>query len=181
MQDSLVGQMLYDVFVDLLSGTVKSYSFGHVRYAIEFETVFDHRDCLLFNEDRWNEATTTTQRNHMLTRAYLQSEKRLSGGCYMCGQDFANVPLRDMTGLDCHHVLEKKKNHNPSEGAGMLLDVARSEMRKCFPLCKCCHQRITYDEKSNDEFTAKWQKDGFRINMENGHIYKRKLRITICN
>ena len=132
-----------------------------------------------FNKAYWVKATTVSRRNEMLKSAYLQGEKRLSRGCYYCHEDYANVPLRDIPGLDGHHIWEILKLFNPSEGASKPIHEARMEHRKCFPLCKCCHMRITYNKPSTYYFSTMMRRDGFRINYDIGIIYKTPDTIRI--
>lgn len=101
----------------LLDGDIMSYKFGYVKKMIESGTIFDIRDVALFNEERWEDARSARRRKEMLIRLYLQGEKRMSGGCYMCCEPFDDRPLKDFPGLHGHHLKEDKKDMNPSQGA----------------------------------------------------------------
>ena len=176
VQSSFDCKKLYETFRGLIGDQVTTYSYEYiVQQIIDSDNTFfvDHRDCLLFDKDTWNRIQDKSSRNTLLKRAYLQAEKRLAGGCFMCLNDFANGPLRQLGGLDGHHVDESNKSFDPSKGVHHSLEIARSEHSKCFPLCKRCHLLITHTESDNQEFQAKMSSFGYDID-ENGQIYTHK-------
>eukprot|EP00985_Skeletonema_marinoi_P026485 scaffold20550_cov232-Skeletonema_marinoi.AAC.2 len=113
---------------------------------------------------RWTCAGKST-RNLLLRRVYLQVEKRMCGGCLHCGEKFCNLPLRELGGIDLHHVIEEKKLFNPSEGVLKTFDKSLKENRKLVPLCKRCHLHVHHMPGENDKFMAKLEST-YRVDID---------------
>jgi len=180
---------LYDCTKSLLLGEVESYSYEYVTNTILRDTFFtDIRDATLFNKERWESITSLVARQEMIMRFHLQAEKRLAGPCYLCKKTkFAT--LKSMGGGDNHHVDEDNKKLNPSECASRAkvakkldvkpadlgvvewLDFARFENRKTFLLDKCCHMKVTYDDKWRKEFAGMMRSDGYDVDNNTGEIF----------
>eukprot|EP00984_Skeletonema_dohrnii_P012939 scaffold5303_cov97-Skeletonema_dohrnii-CCMP3373.AAC.1 len=149
---------------------VATLTFNNVCTTFENNTDFRYKDCFLFNKECWTCADKST-RNILLRRVYLQVEKRMCGGCLQCGEKFCNLPLRELGGIDLHHVIEKKKSFNPSDGADKPFDVSLKENRKLVPLCKKCHLYVHHKPGENDKFMAKLEsKYGVDIDQSSGEI-----------
>eukprot|EP00985_Skeletonema_marinoi_P006588 scaffold2848_cov91-Skeletonema_marinoi.AAC.2 len=143
---------------------VATLTFNTVCTTFESNTDFRYKDCFLFNKERWTRAGKLT-RNIMLRRVYLQVEKRMCGGCLRCGEKFCNLPLRELGGIDLHHVIEEKKLFNPSEGVLKTFDVSLKENRKLVPLCKLCHIHVHHMPGENDKFMAKLEST-YRVDID---------------
>ena len=118
VQESIEGKALYSCTKNLLVGDIEKYTFEYVSDTIVAQTFFtDIRDAVLFDKERWDAVTSKVARQQRIMRFYLQGQKRLAGGCYICDDRFDNIPLKGMAGQDCHHVEESEKMFNPSDGA----------------------------------------------------------------
>ena len=169
---------LYKVCCRLLDTNIMSLSHNNIMEAIHKDTIFDPRDAVLFNEQEWEIelGTDTDTRRRMIKRIYLQGEKRLSGGCFLCDEEHANSPLRDIPGVDNDHLCPDKKRFNPSEGIRYSLDTARDENKKCCPLCKKCHMRITHSKSAKAEYERKLKAAGYQWSKTTGFLSWKKKK-----
>jgi hypothetical protein len=151
---------------------VASQAFESIRDTFDAETDFKPNDCFLFTGERWARADPST-RESMLYRVYLGVEKRMCGGCLRCGEKFCNLPVRELGGLDGHHVLEEMKLFNPSEGAKKTIDESLKENRKLAPLCKKCHIFIHHKVGENDRFMETLRsKYGVDVSLVDGELFR---------
>eukprot|EP00985_Skeletonema_marinoi_P000996 scaffold412_cov118-Skeletonema_marinoi.AAC.1 len=144
------------ICIESLQINAAKLSFEDVSQKFSDKTVIHSNDAFGFNEERWNAANKRTRRK-MLHGAYLSSEKRMTGGCYLCEESHCKRPLRNLRATDLHHVLPDEKDFNPSEGVNKSVDVSLTEDRKTCPLCKRCHMRVHHRAGENDRFMKKLQ------------------------
>ena len=105
----------------------------------------------------------------------------MCGGCLRCGKKFCNLPLRELGGIDLHHVIEEKKLFNPSKGVFKTFDKSLEENRKLVPLCKPCHLHVHHMPGENDKFMAKLEsKYGVDIDQSTGEISAGKKSRQAC-
>jgi hypothetical protein len=86
------------------------------------------------NKDKWKEQS----KNHSLKRKNVIDEWK-SQGCNKCGDKRHYV-------IDAHHLDSTKKDF--SIGTSMRgINVTKTELKKCIPLCSNCHREFHYQEK----------------------------------
>jgi hypothetical protein len=86
------------------------------------------------NKDKWKEQS----KNHSLKRKNAIDEWK-SQGCTKCGDKRHYV-------VDAHHLDPTKKDF--SVGTSMRgVNVTKTELEKCIPLCSNCHREFHYQEK----------------------------------
>ena len=154
--------------IESLQNDAANLSFDCVSRRFSNETAFHFKDSFSFNEQNWDAANECT-RKMMLYRAYLSTEKRMSGGCFLCKESHCNAPLRDLRGTDLHHVLDHMKLFNPSEGPNKTVNVSLTENRKLCPLCKKCHMLVHHKVGENERF-MKLLGSKYQVDVSTGEI-----------
>ncbi len=148
-----------------------THSFEHICTVFEIQTDFFYKDCFLFTEDCWDNATSST-RKVMLHRIYLIVEKRMTGGCLLCKTIFCNLPARELMGIDLHHIEWVTKEFNPSEGVTKSFSESLSENRKCGPLCRLCHLMVHNKPGQNTHFMSMLGSNGYVVDTKTGEILR---------
>jgi hypothetical protein len=91
-------------------------------------------------------------------------------GCFLCEKKFSNGKTLNLPGLKGHHVDESKKKLDPGNLPTRSHEFMESELKKCIPLCRACHTKVTHIESTDRELKNKMSKRGYFINVESGII-----------
>ncbi len=91
-----------------------------------------------------------------------------------------NLPAKCLSGYHGHHMLDSKKNHNPSDGVKKSLTEQRFETRKTITLCAGCHLIITHDEEEEEKLVKKFADLGYYIDKATGEIQCKKNFDGFC-
>ena len=137
----------------------------------DYETIlspFKLGDYSFKDTSMW-ERSNTKERKYTIKSLELQLLKRMSRSCFLCGESTLNKPVRKMSGFHGHHVKEREKSFNPSNGPTKPVESMRSELSKTVCLCWKCHLHVTYDPDTDKEFLNLFHKRGFIV-QEDGTI-----------
>lgn len=90
---------------------------------------------------------------------YREYQRKSSKSCYNRGQTFINKH-RAICGcikcgekrywiIDYHHIDPNTKDNPIPYYKSCTLEILKTELRKCIPLCRNCHTDFHYQEKQN--------------------------------
>ena len=174
VQQSVEGRQVLNC-IEGLKTNVASRSFADISRTLSEQTLIHSNDAFGFNESTWNNANAST-RIQMLSRAYFSAEKRMAGGCMLCGEIHCNLTVRDQRGGDLHHVEESEKNWDPSTGVNKPVAEALQENRKTCLLCKKCHVLVHHRVRSNEAFMDKLLSK-YCVDESTGEIFARPASV----
>ena len=126
-------------------------------------------DVAYFSKSKWGQPTMERRPYH-LCRVYQNIITRKTGGCLLCGLSFSSLTVIQLYGVDFHHVLESKKECEPSKCALKSPKLASMELRKTCALCKKCHAMVTHSNSAKARFTKKFRELGYSVNNVSGDI-----------
>ena len=110
------------------------------------------------------------ERQFYLCRVFMNAITRKLGGCLFCKMSFSNLLPTDLMGVDFHHIMEAKKEREPSELVHGSPWRAAKELRKTCALCKMCHAKVTHSKSSASKFMTLFN-DEFGYNVDNATGY----------
>ncbi len=126
-------------------------------------------DVAYFSKSKWGQPTMERRKYH-LCRVYQNIITRKTGGCLLCGLSFSSLTVIQLYGVDFHHVLESKKECDPTKCAWKSPKFTSMELRKTCALCKKCHSMVTYSNSAKARFTKKFTELGYSVNDVTGNI-----------
>ena len=158
-----------DMYLKMKSKEIESVEFADLMEKYDRITPFAFIDIARLNEEKWD-PLTAGQRRYAIRRAETIAIKKMTRRCFFCGKNALAQPAKQSHSFHLHHVLEKLKSFNPSEGPKKSLEKQRAELRKTIMLCCHCHVRITWCELADSELMAKFKDLGFEVNQKTGEI-----------
>ena len=158
-----------DMYLKMKSKEIEPVKFAEINEEYARITPFAFIDIARLNEETWD-TLTVAQRKYAIRRAEITAIKKMTRRCFFCDKNALEQPAKQSHSQHLHHVLEKLKSFNPSEGPRKSLEKQRSELIKTIMLCCRCHMRITWCEAADAELMAKFKALGFKVNQATGEI-----------
>ncbi len=170
-EDGRQAQQMTDMYCNMTSKELECVEFADI--VREFDQIslspFAFIDVARVNEEKWD-TLTVGQRKYAIRRAENTAIKKMCRSCFFCGKNALAQPAKQSHSFHLHHILEKLKSFDPSQGPSKSLERQRLELRKTIMLCCHCHVRVTWCEIADSELMAKFNDLGFKVNQTTGEI-----------